>query len=212
MNTEQQKNLHRGLKPLANLTRRWGVGPTFGVLAFAESVFEPIVIDTMMLTLAGLQRGKILWMVFCGTVGTTLGAAFLILLTQHVMSVEAALVLMERFGNPDLFIDARIWLNQHGWLALAVGSLTALPFFLIIIALVLAGMPWWQILLGTVVFRGMRYALMGIIVHLVLQGTDKLDQKRKTNTFTRATMIGGFWMTVILTIIIGFSFLTTATG
>lgn len=202
-----------GIPPVvAKGVRRWGAGPVFGMAAFLESVFEPVLIDVLMTALAGLEKGRVKFMVLCGAMGSTAGAAFTILLTHMVMSTEAALILMERFGAADLVFDARGWLQDNGILALAIGSLTAVPFFLVVIALTLAGMPALTLLAGAFLFRGLRFAIMGVITHLILKGTLHQDRHRDQPVWTPRLIAGAFWTSILATVILGFGFVKTFWG
>jgi membrane protein YqaA with SNARE-associated domain len=139
--------------------------PALFVLAFAESSFFPIPPDVLLIALALSRREKAFWFAAVCSVGSVLGG-----MAGYWIGSAAWHVLQPVF-IPYVFSQAAFdkvvgWYNAGAFLYVFVAAFTPIPYKVFTIAAGVCGIPFWILVLGSVVGRSARFFLVGGLLYL----------------------------------------------
>lgn len=131
------------------------------ILAFAESIFFPLPLEVLLLPMILGARNRVILFVLVATLFSALGALVGGILAQ---AIEPFLYNIPGVDPEDMEIVNEQF-DQYGVWAIAVGALTILPFKVTVIAAGLAKYNLALLFLFSFLFRGLRYALVGILLY-----------------------------------------------
>ncbi len=155
------------LKPLRDLyawmlalgDKPYALG-ALAVLAFAESILFPLPLEVLLVPLILGARAK--WLLFVGVaavfsaLGALVGGMLASLLVPYIGLIPG-------IDLSDLK-TVQGEFDRYGVWAIAIGALTILPFKVTVIAAGLAQFSLVALFLFSFLFRGLRYALVGVIL------------------------------------------------
>jgi membrane protein YqaA with SNARE-associated domain len=113
------------------------------------------------------------WYAINCTFWSTVGAMFAMLVgswvgEERVLGAIAWLDQLFSWFHLDLEASARWALDlfrQHGFWAVAMGAVLPIPYKIFAWIAGFAEVPWWTFLVATVIFRKLRYMLIGLLIY-----------------------------------------------
>jgi membrane protein YqaA with SNARE-associated domain len=139
-------------------------GTALGAAAFSEAVWFPIPVDPLLVALCLGKPRRSFWYAVNCTFWSTFGAMFAMLMgawigEERVLGVMAWVHLEgEARWALDLF-------REYGFWAVAFGAVFPIPYKVFAWIAGFAGVHWLTFLAATVIFRKIRYMLIGWLIY-----------------------------------------------
>ena len=131
------------------------------VLAFAESIIFPLPLEVLLIPMILGARQRVVLFVIVASLFSAAGAVVGALLAQALLPILENLHLMS--AEDQAIVEGQF--EQYGVWAVALGALTILPFKVTVIAAGLAQYNLLALFGFSLVFRGLRYALVGLLLY-----------------------------------------------
>ena len=138
-------------------------GTALGVVAFSEAVWFPIPVDPLLVALCLGKPRRSFWYAVNCTFWSTFGAMFAMLVGTWI-GEERVLGVMALFrleGEARWALDL---FREWGFWAVAFGAVLPIPYKVFAWIAGFAGVHWLTFLAATVIFRKLRYMLIGWII------------------------------------------------
>ena len=130
------------------------------ILAFAESIIFPLPLEVLLLPMILGARHRVILFVLVAAMFSALGAVVGSLLAQQIQPFLTSIPGVDSY-------DIQVVENQfaqYGVWAIALGALTILPFKFTVIAAGIAKYNLFWLFTFSLLFRGLRYALIGVLL------------------------------------------------
>ncbi len=139
--------------------------PALFVLAFVESSFFPIPPDVLLIALALSRRERSLRYALVCSAGSVLGGMF------GYWIGSAAWHLLRPYFIPYVFSQATFdkvvaWYNAEAFLYVFIAAFTPIPYKVFTIAAGVCHIPFWILVVGSLVGRSARFFLVGGLIYL----------------------------------------------
>ena len=169
--------LMRPIRLLYEWTLHWAetryAGPALAITAFSESVWFPIPVDPMLVALCLGKPKRSFWYALSCTFWSTAGAMCAMLVGAWVgeARVLAAMAWLDQhmaWLSMNLEGHARRALElfrEYGFWAVAVGAIAPAPYKIFAWIAGFAEVNWLSFLAATVIFRKIRYMLIGWLIY-----------------------------------------------
>jgi len=158
------------LRRLYDWTLHWahtpyGV-PALFVLAVAESSFFPVPPDVLLIALALGRRERALWFALVCSVGSVLGGMI------GYWIGNAAWHVLQPYFIPYVFSQAAFdkvvaWYNDGAFVYVFLAAFTPIPYKVFTIAAGVCRIPFWILVVGSVVGRSARFFIVGGLIYLL---------------------------------------------
>lgn len=176
-------------KPSKNLSRRDAL-TIFGGVAFLESLFLPVFLDALLISL--VMRGqKIRHVLGAGFVGSVLGT--LVWYAAGLWMGQDTLTFATDMFASDSAILARaqdLWATNW-WAAVFIAGVTPIPDPLLASLAGMSGKPFGWTLLAIVSSHAVRFLLMGLLVTLATRFAKTRSPKTQTRIATLSMLVVG---------------------
>ena len=153
------------LRDLVEWTETWAHSPYGGAalftIAFAESSFFPIPPDVLMIPLALARTGQALFFAAIATAGSTLGGIF-----GYFIGNKGGRPLLRRFFKQEKVAMVQRYYRRYDVWAVGMAGFTPIPYKLFSISAGAFGLDFKRFVLATIVGRGARYFLVGLVIAL----------------------------------------------
>jgi membrane protein YqaA with SNARE-associated domain len=160
--------LMRPVRRLYEWTLHWAetkyATTALAITAFSESIWFPIPVDPLLVALCLGKPKRSFWYAINCTFWSTVGAMTAMLLGAWI-GEERVLAMMAVFHLDE---EARWALDQfreYGFWAVAVGAIAPAPYKIFAWIAGFADVNWLSFLAATVIFRKVRYMLIGTLVY-----------------------------------------------
>jgi len=181
---EQEIQAHwtaRVMRPMRRLyewTLHWAETPYAGVAlaatAFSEAVWFPIPVDPLLVALCLGKPKHSFWYSLSCTFWSTIGAMFALLVgawlgEERVVGAMAWLDHQMGWFKLNLEENARWALDlfrEYGFWAIALGAILPIPYKVFAWIAGFAEVNWLTFLVATVIFRKLRYMLIGVLIYV----------------------------------------------
>jgi len=140
-------------------------GVALGVTAFSEAVWFPIPVDPLLVALCLGKPKRSFWYALSCTFWSTFGAMFAMLAGAWI-GEERVLGVMAWFSLQDESRWALDLFRQYGFWAVAVGAVVPIPYKVFAWIAGFAEVNWLTFLVATVIFRKLRYVLIGVLIYV----------------------------------------------
>jgi membrane protein YqaA with SNARE-associated domain len=140
-------------------------GVALGVTAFSEAVWFPIPVDPLLVALCLGKPKRSFWYALSCTFWSTFGAMFAMLAGAWI-GEERVLGVMAWFSLQDESRWVLDLFRKYDFWAVALGAILPIPYKVFAWIAGFAEVKWWTFLLATVIFRKLRYILIGVLIYL----------------------------------------------
>ncbi len=148
-------------------------GEALAVAAFSEAVWFPIPVDPLLVALCLGKPKRSFWYAINCTFWSTFGAMFAMIVgawvgEERVLGVMAWLDLHMAWLGMHLEDNARWALDlfrQYGFWAVALGAIAPIPYKVFAWIAGFAEVHWLTFLAATVIFRKLRYMIIGWLIY-----------------------------------------------
>lgn len=151
------------LRDLIEWTEAWAHSPFGGAalfaIAFAESSFFPIPPDVLMIPLALARTGHALLFAAIATVGSTLGG-----ILGYFIGNKGGRPLLGRFFKREKVAMVQRYYRRYDVWAVGMAGFTPIPYKLFSISAGAFGLDFKRFVLATMVGRGARFFLVGLMI------------------------------------------------
>jgi membrane protein YqaA with SNARE-associated domain len=149
-------------------------GTALAVAAFSEAVWFPIPVDPLLVALCLGKPKRSFWHALNCTFWSTFGAMFAMIVgswvgEERVLGAMAWLDLHMAWLGLNLQENARWALDlfrEYGFWAVAFGAVFPIPYKVFAWIAGFAEVHWLTFLAATVIFRKLRYMLIGLIIYV----------------------------------------------
>ena len=153
------------LRDLVEWTAAWANSPFAGaalfIVAFVEASFFPIPPDVLMIPLALARTTQALIFAAIATAGSTLGGTF-----GFFIGDKGGRPLLRRFFKREKVDMVQRYYRRYDVWAVGVAGFTPIPYKLFSISAGAFGLDFKRFLLATIVGRGSRFFLVGLVIAL----------------------------------------------
>lgn len=153
------------LRDLVEWTEAWAHSPYSGAalfaIAFAESSFFPIPPDVLMIPLALARTGQALLFAAIATAGSTLGG-----ILGYFIGNRGGRPLLRRFFEQEKVAMVQRYYRRYDVWAVGMAAFTPIPYKLFSISAGAFGLDFKRFVLATIVGRGARFFLVGLVIVL----------------------------------------------
>lgn len=153
------------LRDLVEWTETWAYSPYGGAalfaVAFAESSFFPIPPDVLMIPLALARTGQALLFAAIATAGSTLGG-----ILGYFIGNKGGRPLLGRFFKQEKVAMVQRYYRRYDVWAVGIAGFTPIPYKLFSISAGAFGLDFKRFVLATIVGRGARFFLVGLVIAL----------------------------------------------
>jgi membrane protein YqaA with SNARE-associated domain len=158
----------RPMRRLYEWTLHWAetryAGVALAVTAFSEAVWFPIPVDPLLVALCLGKPKRSFWYALSCTFWSTVGAMFAMLVGAWV-GEERVLAVMAWFNLHEESRWALDLFRQYGFWAVALGAVLPIPYKVFAWIAGFAEVNWLTFLVATVIFRKLRYILIGALIY-----------------------------------------------
>ena len=198
--------LMRPMRRLYEWVLHWAetryAGTALAAVAFSEAVWFPIPADPLLVALCLGKPKRSFWYALNCTFWSTFGAMFAMIVgswvgEERVLGAMAWLDLHMAWFDLHLQENARWALDlfrQYGFLAVAIGAVLPIPYKVFAWIAGFAEVHWLTFLAATVLFRKLRYMLIGLIIYVYGIRAKRLIDRYFNTVFT----IGGLLVVAIV--------------
>lgn len=131
-------------------------------LSFSEATFFPVPPDVMLAPMVLADRASAWRLALLTTLTSVIGGLFGYLI--GLLSIEAVLPLIERFGQLDAYETAVAAFQDYGVWFVILAGFTPIPFKIITIAAGALGAPLIGFVVGSLIGRGARFYLVAALI------------------------------------------------
>ena len=160
--------LMRPVRRLYEWTLHWAetkyAGTALAVTAFSEAVWFPIPVDPLLVALCLGKPRRSFWYAINCTFWSTFGAMFALIVGSWV-GEERVLAVMDWLNLREESRWALDLFRQYGFWAVALGAVLPIPYKVFAWIAGFAEVNWLTFLAATVIFRKLRYMLIGWIIY-----------------------------------------------
>jgi len=188
------------LRDLVEWTETWAHSPYGGAalfaIAFAESSFFPIPPDVLMIPLALARTGHALLFAAIATLGSTLGG-----ILGFFIGEKGGRPLLKRFFKDEKVEMVQRYYRKYDVWAVGMAGFTPIPYKLFSISAGAFGLDFKRFVLATIVGRGARFFLVGLMIALFGESVKALlDEYFEVAVVVFAVLlIGGLYVVNLLT-------------
>ena len=134
-------------------------------LSFAESSFFPIPPDVLQIALTLERREKAWWYAGVNTVGSVLGGIGGYLIGMLAWEAVGPFFFEHVPGfSHEHFDTVQAWYTEYAFLAILGAAFTPIPYKVFTITAGVFGLPWWALIVGSLVGRAARFYLVAAIM------------------------------------------------
>jgi len=140
-------------------------GRAMAALACSEAIFFPVPADLLLMALClGRPKRSFWWATIC-TAWSIVGGTSAMLLGMAIgqARVTAALGMVGLGDEASVALDV---FGDWGFWAIAVAALTPVPYMVFSWVAGFAGIPLWQFIVASLVFRSLRFFGVGALVYV----------------------------------------------
>jgi membrane protein YqaA with SNARE-associated domain len=137
---------------------RW----VLAAVSFSESAFLPLPVDAVSIPLMLADRRSIWWVVLIATVTSVAGGMVGYVIGRFLFDTVGQW-LIDLYGLQSQFTAFQSYFAEMGWLIVIIGGLTPLPYKVIAIASGLGRFDLWAFLLFSILSRGVRFSVLGLL-------------------------------------------------
>jgi membrane protein YqaA with SNARE-associated domain len=187
------------LRDLVEWTAAWAHSPYGGAalfaIAFAESSFFPIPPDVLLIPLALARTAQALLFAAIATAGSMLGGIF-----GFIIGDKGGRPLLRRFFKREKVDMVQYYYRRYDVWAVGMAGFTPIPYKLFSISAGAFGLDFKRFLLASVVGRGARFFLVGLVIALFGEPVKALlDTYFEVAVVTFAVLlIGGIYIVNLL--------------
>jgi len=139
--------------------------PALFILSFAESSFFPIPPDPLLMALALAKRKKALIYAFYCTLASVLGGigGYYI---GHLLFETVGKPIIDFYHAWPIFNQLRDTFNENSFIAVITAAITPIPYKVFTIAAGVAGSNMSDFIAASVLGRGFRFGLEGLLIYV----------------------------------------------
>ena len=139
--------------------------PALFILSFAETSFFPVPPDPLLMALALSKRKRALAFAFYCTLASVLGgiAGYYI---GHLLFEAVGKPIIDFYNAWAIFNQLRDTFNENSFIAVVTAAITPIPYKVFTIAAGVAGSDMKDFVIASIVGRGFRFGMEGILIYL----------------------------------------------
>jgi len=146
--------LHDLVEWSTRLLEQMGMWGLF-VFSFTESLFHPIPVDPVILTMSTMGEWSVWDIFFWATLGSVLGG-----MMAHFLGKHLGKPLFVKFFGEKRFIKGKNFMEKWGAFGVIIVAITPLPYKVIAWVAGILHMPLWKFTIATIIGRGVRFGLV----------------------------------------------------
>jgi membrane protein YqaA with SNARE-associated domain len=187
------------LRDLVAWTAGWASTPYGGIalfiIAFAESSFFPVPPDVLMIPLALFKTSSSLLFAAIATLGSALGG-----ILGYFIGDKGGRPLLKRLFKPEKVAMVQDYYKRYDVWAVGLAGFTPIPYKVFSISAGAFGLDFKRFLLATVLGRGGRFFLVGLVILVFGEPVKEfLDKYFELAAVAFAVMlVGGFYVVNLL--------------
>lgn len=135
------------------------------VLAFAESSFFPVPPDVLQIALTLERRERAWWFAGVSTLGSVLGGVLGYLIGAGLWHAVGGFFFDHVPGFTHEHFDyVQQQYESHAFVAILAAAFTPIPYKVFTITAGVFGVPWWALIVGSLVGRAGRFYLVALLI------------------------------------------------
>lgn len=131
------------------------------ILAFAESSFFPVPVETLLIPLIIAAPGLTAWFIVVATVGSVLGG-----ILGYYIGYIGEIAVLERFFDKKKIQKIHKIFEKHGAVGIFIAGFTPIPYKIATIGAGVFYINVWKFIIASAISRGLRFLLVGLLVYL----------------------------------------------
>jgi membrane protein YqaA with SNARE-associated domain len=135
------------------------------IVAFAESSFFPIPPDLLLIPLIIAKPKNAYLIAFVAMIASVLGGGLGYYIGLKLYET-VGIIIINFYHAQQLFLEFQAQFNKYGAAAVLFAGVTPFPYKIITISSGIAGMPFYQFFIFSIIARGARFFIIAILLRL----------------------------------------------